>query len=73
MNEHRWIRMGGGLDGAQCAVCGTVASETAIAAGVGVPSPLGWVTGEMASALPECRQVDLDTEFGRLLAGEFDA
>jgi hypothetical protein len=53
-----------------------VASETAIASGVGVPTREGWTVGEFSAALPNCDEVlegtDIDAEFSRLLDGEFD-
>lgn len=71
MVEHRWAMIPQS-DACQCIVCGMVASNTAIAAGVGVPTAEGWSVGEMAAALPDCGDLDLDSEFGRLLEGEFD-
>jgi hypothetical protein len=72
MDEHRWAMMGGSSDGCQCVVCGLIASNTAIAAGVGVPTADGWSVGEFSAPLPPCGDLDLDTEFGRLLDGDFD-
>lgn len=70
--EHIWAQMAGSIDACQCVVCGMVASNTAIAAGVGVPTSGGWTVGEFSADLPPCDEVDLDSEFGRLLEGEFD-
>jgi hypothetical protein len=65
-----------GIDACQCIVCGMVASETAIAAGVGVRTRDGWAVGEFAAELPGCDEVlegvDVDADFARLLDGEFD-
>jgi hypothetical protein len=76
MNDHKWAEMAGSLDACRCICCGLIASNTAIVAGVGVPTRDGWAVGEFAAALPSCDQVlegtDVDAEFAQLLAGEFD-
>jgi hypothetical protein len=69
-DEHVWAQMAGSVDACQCVRCGMVASNTAIAAGVGVPTSDGWAVGEFAAALPGCDELDLDAELARLLAGE---
>lgn len=71
-DEHVWAQMAGSVDACQCVVCGMVASNTAIAAGVGVPGTEGWSVGEFSAELPGCDEIDLDTEMARLLAGEFE-
>ena len=71
MDEHKWAMIPQ-VDGCQCVVCGMVASNTAIAAGAGVPTPEGWSAGEFAAQLPPCGDMDIDSEFARLLEGGFD-
>jgi hypothetical protein len=72
--EHKWAEIAGSVDACVCIVCGMCASNTAIAAGAGVPTRDGWTTGEFASALPGCDEVlegvDIDADFTRLLEGE---
>jgi len=70
--DHVWAQMAGSIDACCCVVCGMVASNTAIASGVGVPTSDGWSVGEFSAALPACDEIDLDREMSRLLAGEFD-
>jgi hypothetical protein len=64
----------GSLDACVCIVCGMVASNSAIASGVGVPTREGWAVGEFSAVLPGCDEVlegfDLDADFTRLLEGE---
>jgi hypothetical protein len=75
LKEHVWVQLRE-FDSCQCEVCGLVASNTAIACRVGIPTTVGWVSGEGSQYLPECRErelevdPDLDAEMALLLAGE---
>jgi ABC-type taurine transport system substrate-binding protein len=75
-DDHKWAELAGSIDACVCLKCGMVASNSAIVAGVGVPTSDGWAVGEFAATLPSCDQVlegtDVDAEFTQLLAGEFD-
>lgn len=68
--DHIWSQMAE-VDSCVCGLCGIVASNTAIASQVGVPTAYGWVVGEGSQYLPPCRdpEHDIDRDMEKLMAG----